>query len=102
MPLELPVIRTFFPWNDIGTSTTAVPHVSAPLRERQCFALCLSSPHFTPVKARKRDISKEDSCTTELFLTASNHRVQKSLGHSLRTSPNKSLIFSLTHKLEVK
>src|SRR4029077_12283409 len=54
MPLELPVIRTFFPWNDIGTSTTAAPHLSAPLRERQRLTACLSLPLSTPCKYKKR------------------------------------------------
>src|SRR5216684_7266677 len=54
MPLELPVIRTFFPWNDIGTSKTAASHVSAPIRDRQCLSTCLSSPHPTPCKYKKR------------------------------------------------
>jgi hypothetical protein len=34
--------------------------------------MILSSPHFTPVKAKKGDIFKEVSYTTELFLAASN------------------------------
>src|SRR6266852_7095897 len=54
MPLELPVIRAFFPWNDISTSTTAAPHLSAPLRHRQRFSTRLSSPHSTPRKYKKK------------------------------------------------
>src|SRR6267143_4957149 len=59
MPLELPVISTFFPWNDIGTSTTAARHLRAPLRPRQRLPTCLSSPHSTHCKYKKRTYLNE-------------------------------------------